>query len=81
MTLRQRIILIVVSYPLFVYAIAYIAVWIDPYWYDNSPRPEYIPWEERWIWALFVSLFYGFWGFPILLATIALTVHLFRRSH
>lgn len=81
MTLRQRIILIVVSYPLFVYAIAYIAVWSSAYWYDNSPTPEYIPWEERWVWGLLVCLFYVFWGFPLLLATIALTVYLFRRSH
>ena len=80
MTLRQRIILIVVSYPLFVYAIAYITVWISPYWYDNSVR-EYIPWEQRWEAALLVSLFYVFWGLPLLLAIIALTVYLFRRSH
>lgn len=74
MNLRQRIILIVVSYPFIVYAIAYISVCIDPYWYDNSPRPEYIPWEERWVWALLVWLFYIFWGSPLLLAIIALTV-------
>ena len=46
MNLRQRITLIVVSYPLIVYAIAYITVCISPYWYDNSVQ-EYIPWEER----------------------------------
>ena len=80
MNLRQRITLIVVSYPLIVYAIAYITVCISPYWYDNSVQ-EYIPWEERWIWALFVWFLYIFWGSPLLLAIIALTVYLSRRSH
>jgi len=81
MNLRQRITLIVVSYPLIVYAIAYITVCISPYWYDNSPIPEYIPWEDRWGTALLVSWFYVFWGLPLLLAIICLTVHLSRRSH
>jgi hypothetical protein len=80
MNLRQRIILIVVSYPFIVYAIGYITVCISPYWYDNSIQ-EYIPWEQRWEWALLVSLFYVFWGCPLLLAIIGLTVYLSRRSH
>lgn len=81
MNLRQRITLIVVSYPLIVYAIAYIEVCINPYWYDNSPTLEYIAWPDRWAWALVLSWFYVFWGLPLLLAAIGLTVYLSRRSH
>lgn len=81
MTLRQRITLILVSYPLIVYAIAYIAVCLDPYWYDPYPIREYIPWPARWAWALVLSWFYIFWGLPLLLAAIGLTVYLSRRSH
>jgi hypothetical protein len=76
MNLRQRIILTVVTYPFIIYAIAYLSVWFSPYWYDNSPIPQYIPWSERWEWALLVSCLYLIWGFPLLLITIILTIYL-----
>ena len=79
MNLRQRIILIVVSYAFIVYVFSYVVVCIDPYWYDNTVQ-EYIPWEQRWGWAFFLWFPYVFWGSPLLLAIIALTVYLFRRS-
>ncbi|MGL5065761.1 MAG: hypothetical protein ACRC62_37810 [Microcoleus sp.] len=79
MNLRQRIIYIVVSYPFIVYAIAYIAVCLDPYWYDPYPLREYIPQSDRWAWALVLSWFYIFWGLPLLLAVIALMFYLSRR--
>lgn len=79
MNLRQRIILIVVSYAFIVYVFSYVVVCIDPYWYDNTVQ-EYIPWEQRWGWAFFLWFPYVFWGSPLLLAIIALTVYLSRRS-
>jgi hypothetical protein len=80
MSLRQRIILTVVTYPVIVYTIAYISVCLNPYWYDNSPRPEYIPLAERWGWALLVSCYYVLYGFPLLMAVIGVTIYLSRRK-
>jgi hypothetical protein len=81
MNLRQRIILIVALYPVIVYAIAYLALCLDPYWYDNSPRPEYIPWSERWLWVLWPSFLYTVAGLSMLFAIIALISYLDKRKH
>jgi hypothetical protein len=75
MNLYQRIILTIVSYSVIIYAIAYIEVWTNPYWYDNSPRLEYIPVSEWWIWALWGCLAYFIWGLPLLLVAIVLVIH------
>jgi hypothetical protein len=80
MNLPQQIILIVVSYPFIIYAIAFITICIEPYWYDNSPRPEYIPLADRWGWALLVSFFFAIYGFPLLVAAIGVTIYLSKRQ-
>ena len=83
MNLRQRIILIVIAYPILICAIAYIAVCLSPYWYDNSTRPEYIPMSDRFGWAVgltFLCYFSG-WGVLLTLATIMVTVYLSQRHH
>jgi hypothetical protein len=81
MNLRQRIILILALYPVVVYAIAYLSLCLNPYWYDNSPRPLYIPWSERWLWVLWPSFLYILVGLPLLFATIALILYIDRRKH
>jgi cytochrome b561 len=80
MNLRQRIILTIVAYPVIVYTIAYISVCLNPYWYDNSPRPEYIPPADRWGWALLISFFFVIYGFPLLVAVIGLMIYLSQRK-
>ncbi|WP_373538532.1 hypothetical protein [Chamaesiphon sp.] len=79
MTLRQQIIVATISYAVIIYAISYLEVWMNPYWYDNSPNLEYIPVSERWVWALWGYLAYFGLGLPLLLATIAVMVCHSRR--
>lgn len=80
MNLRQRIILTVVSYPFVIYAISFILVCLDPYWYDNSPYPEYIPLSDRWSWALVISFFYTIYCFPLLVGVVAGIRYLANRK-
>jgi hypothetical protein len=80
MKLRQRIILTVVAYLVIVYAIAFVGVCLNPYWYDNSPRPEYIPLAERWVWALWFWFYFVIYGFPLLMAVIGATIYLDKRK-
>ena len=47
MHVRRQIRNVIICYQLVVYAIAYVSVCVDPYWYDDSPKGEYIPWPER----------------------------------
>ena len=59
MNLYQQIILSIVAYPFILYAVAYIAVWINPYRYDDrTSRRKYIPSAERWMWAMVVFVNY-----------------------
>jgi hypothetical protein len=76
MNLRQRIILTAFAYPLIVYAIAFLVVCLHPYWYDDSPNPEYLDLSDRWGWALALSLFYSGWGLPFLFAAIGIMMYL-----
>jgi len=32
------------------YLAAFVGISVDPYWEDNGVL-EYIPWDDRWIWA------------------------------
>ena len=80
MKLRQQIILTVVTYPFILYAISFIAVCFNPYWYDNSPRPEYIPLADRWGWAFLMSFFCVLYSFPLLMAVIGVTIYLAKRQ-
>ncbi len=83
MNLRQRIILIVIGYPVVIYALWFIEVCINPYWYDNSTIPEYIPMSDRFGWALGLSLLFYFsgWGVLLTLATITIAFYLSKRYH
>jgi hypothetical protein len=83
MNLRQRIILIVIAYPVIICAIAFIAVCLSPYWYDNSIKPEYIPMSDRFGWAVGLCFLFYFsgWGVLLTLATIAIAIYLFNRHH
>lgn len=56
MRLRHQIIYVLIAYPFGVFAVDYILVCQDPYWYDNSPRAEYIPLADRWQFALLAVL-------------------------
>ena len=80
MSLRQRIILTVIAYPFIVYAVAFLAVCLNPYWYDNSPNPEYIELSDRWGWALMLSVFYWGWELLFLFAAIGITIYLSKRK-
>lgn len=81
MNLRQRIILIVIAYPVIICALFFVAVCLSPYWYDNTIT-EYIPMSDRFGWAVGLSLLFYFsgWGVLLTLATIAIAVYLSKRN-
>jgi hypothetical protein len=83
MNLRQRIILIVVAYPVIICAFFFVAVCLSPYWYDNSTKPEYIPMSDRFGWAVGLSFLFYFsgWGVLLTLVTMAIAVYLSKRHH
>jgi hypothetical protein len=47
------------------FALAFVHICTDPYWYDNGAQ-EFIPLEERWVWALFELAFIELIAGPIL---------------
>jgi hypothetical protein len=73
MSLTRKVILSVFAYLLLAYLIAFVLVCIDPYWYDSSPRPEYIPWSDRWGWAL-VFWWYKIVPFGLPLVVVAIVI-------
>jgi hypothetical protein len=74
---NKRIILLIISYSFIVYAIAFIAVCLNPYWDDNTVL-EYIPWEERWSWALLLCILLApYW--LLLLFTIIAIIYFYER--
>ena len=57
--LHRQIILSIVAYPFILYAVAFVSVWINPYRYDDRTlRRVYIPFAERWMWAMPVFVNY-----------------------
>jgi hypothetical protein len=82
MNLRQQIILIVIAYPVIIYALLFVEVCLNPYWYDNSTKPEYIAMSDRFGWAVGLTLLFYFsgWGVLLTLATIAIAFYLSKRD-